>query len=482
MTKMKLTYVKIYCVFAFCVAAAAMTLTGCKKFVDVNAPVTSTNSGNAFTSDATAAAVLTGVYTKISSSGFTHGGLPSLSLFPSLSSDELELMSGSANMDLIAYYRNALSSSNTMSTDFWSNIYPVIYMVNAAMDGLSGANSLTPAVRSQLMGEAKFIRAFCYFYLVNLYGDVPLVKGIDYTVNAGLPRTAKADVWNQVISDLKEAKSLLADNYVSSNAVNVTTERTRPNRWAAAALLARTYLYNGDWENAEKEADSVINHTVEFELIDDLDAVFLANSREAIWQLQPVNTGQNTQDAITFVLTSGPNNNLNPVFLSPFLFNAFKENDLRFSHWIGVDSSTGKKYYFPYKYKQAVFGQPVTEYLMVLRIAEQYLVRAEARVQQGEISGAASDLNAIRLRAGLSQTSATTRETLLTAIQNERQVELFTEWGHRWLDLKRTGMVNDVMTVVTPLKNGTWKPAWQWYPIQIEELQNDPALKQNEGY
>jgi len=88
----------------------------------------------------------------------------------------------------------------------------------------------------------------------------------------------------------------------------------------------------------------------------------------------------------------------------------------------------------------------------------------------------------IRSRAGLSGTTAATTPDLLAAILHERQVELFTEWGHRWLDLKRTGSVDFVMGGVTPKKGGDWKTEWQWYPISVYELQHDPKLVQNSGY
>jgi hypothetical protein len=311
---------------------------------------------------------------------------------------------------------------------------------------------------------------------------VPLVISTDYKLNFALSRSPKALVIQQIISDLKDAQNLLNTNYVDASIISTTDERVRPNKWAATALLARTYLYIGDWANAEAQATNIISNTGTYNLVNDLNGVFLANSKEAIWQLQPVTAGENTQDAIIFVLTSGPNDGLNPVYLSSFLLQSFEVGDARFVKWIGIDSSTGTKYYYPFKYKQYQYGSPVTEYAMVFRLAEQYLIRAEAKAQQGNMLGAASDLNVIRSRAGLSNTSATTQSSLVTAILHERQVELFSEWGHRWLDLKRTGTADVVMSNVTPQKGGTWSSNWQLYPISIVELQNDINLVQNPGY
>jgi len=126
----------------------------------------------------------------------------------------------------------------------------------------------------------------------------------------------------------------------------------------------------------------------------------------------------------------------------------------------------------------------MTEYTMVLRLAEQYLIRAEARAQQNNLSAAQSDLNVIRTRAALSPTTANTQSTLLTAILHERQVELFSEWGHRWFDIKRTGNVDAVMGNggACAAKGGVWNTNWQLYPIIQLQLQLNPALVQNSGY
>ena len=98
------------------------------------------------------------------------------------------------------------------------------------------------------------------------------------------------------------------------------------------------------------------------------------------------------------------------------------------------------------------------------------------------MTAAAADLNVIRQRAGLTNTTATGQQAILNAILHERQVEFFTEWGHRWFDLKRTGNVNAVMSVVTPQKGGIWNANWALYPIPISEITLNPNLKQNPGY
>ena len=461
------------------------SISGCKKLVEVDAPVTSTNGKNVFTDDGTASAVLTSIYAKMSQMGPISTSTISTSVFTGLSSDELTLWVG-ANISSQNYYLNALTTSSRLAPDYWSNYYPVIYSANAALEGLANSKSLTPLIKQQLTGEAQFIRAFSYFYLVNLYGAVPLAVSTDYEANRLLSRSSKVEVWKQIIADLKDAQNLLSDKYLNGDALTPYEagfeERVRPTKWAATALLARVYLYSGDDINAEAEATKLINNSIMYSIATLAD-VFKMNNTEAIWQLQPVNTGWNTEDARAFIIpTSGLNDFRNPVYLSNNLLNSFEIGDQRKSNWVDSVTISGTTYKFPYKYKSRTQNNPVTEYLVVLRLAEQYLIRAEARANQTNIAGAQADLNVIRVRAALDPTTANDKSSLLTAIFHERQVELFTEWGHRWFDLNRTNTVDAVMTPITNQKGGTWQTTDKLYPIPLSELQKNPKLVQNPGY
>lgn len=468
------------------------SFSGCKKFVEVSAPVTSINATNVFATDVTAAAVLTAIYAKISSTSLPSGSIASMTLFPALSADELSLYTPSNNQAALnIYYANALTSLNVGNSDFWGTIYPVIFVANSAIEGLTASNTLTPSIKQQLLGEAKFVRAFCYFYLVNLYGNVPLALSSDENITRLLSRASKAQVYQQIISDLTDAQSLLSNNYLSGDILTTTTDRISPNKWVATALLARTYLYYGNltndpsnYVNAEAQAGALINNSGMFSLTP-LSNTFLKNNNEAIWQLQPVNsTGTtNTWDAWLFILpATGPTTTSYPVYLSNNLVNSFEPGDNRKTVWINSVTISSTIYYYPYKYKINTPNAAVSEYTTIFRLGEQYLIRAEARAQQNNINGAQSDLNTIRTRAGLPNTTANTQATLLTAILHERQVELFTEWGHRWLDLKRTGNIDAAMSIVTPSKGGIWNTNEQWYPIPQQSINTDPNLVQNVGY
>jgi starch-binding outer membrane protein, SusD/RagB family len=471
----------------FSVLLITIQISGCEKFLEVKAPTTSVNEGNVYSSDETAIAVLTNIYAGMSigtDGGFA--GQKSMSVLAGLSADELTLANTVTDERLNAYYRNQLRAGFDVSfgTDSWNYGLKTLFTCNAAIERVTGSSSLTPGVRTQLLGESKFMRALLYFYLVNYYADVPLLQTTNPNANTSLPRSPKQEVYEQIVADLKDAQSLLSNTFLDGTLLTSSPERIRPTKWAATALLARTYLYMARYADAETEASRIIANSAQFSLVP-IGDVFLKNSSESIWQLQPVRLQRNTEDAFTFKIPStGPNRDNNPVYLSAQQMDAFETGDARRKRGGWVDSviSSGTTYFFPAKYKAT--NGAITEYLTIFRLAEQYLIRAEARAQQNKIEEARDDLNVIRTRAALFASAANDRSSLLSSILKERQVELFTELGQRWLDLKRIGIVDDVMSVVTPLKaNGApWESYQQLYPILFLDIQKNPKLTQNPGY
>jgi len=470
----------------------------CKKLVSVDPPLTRTTGDAVFENVESSIAVLAGIYSNMSSPNLSSAtsGITLVTKMASLSADELKLYSNAKLVDRIFYENNlSVNPQTSYGREFWVSSYPLIASCNTAIEGLNNSINLPAAIKRQLLGEAKFIRSFLYFYLINLYGDVPLVITSDFNTNRLLPRTSRDNVYQFLIKELKECQSLLSDKYLDGKLqeYNGSTERLRPTKWAATALLGRVYLYNGSFSDSENEATTLINNLSLFELVD-LGQVFLKNNKEAVWQLQPVNKSgdffRNTMDGLFFNLSFPPTglNSTHPAHMSMQLIDAFEDNDNRKNVWVGTYTDGTGDYHFSKKYNSNLGTSDVNtivEYLNIFRLAEQYLIRAEARAHLGDPTGAVSDLNTIRLRAGLTvYNGSTTQGPLLSAILHERQTELFNEWGHRWFDLKRTKHVDEVMNVVTPIKsNGKpWKSTQQYYPIPLTEIQRNPNLKQNEGY
>jgi starch-binding outer membrane protein, SusD/RagB family len=475
-----------------CSSLIILYSTSCKKFVQIAPPNTLIVTADVFDNNVTATAAMTSIYTQM----FNNAESWTIGQDQGLLADELT--SYSTDPTQIQFYTNNMIATN--SSGEWLNAYNYIYQANAMIEGVENNNNITPIIAQQLTGEAKFVRAFWLFYLTNQYGDVPLVTSTLYSTNAKVSRTAQSQVYLQIIQDLQDAQVELNSNYVDATDTAITNERTRPAKAAAEAFLARVYLYTRRYDSAEEYASMVINNPLySLCVITPAPAItngtFLKNSKEAIWQLYtPLPTSINTNDAQNFNLMGAAptTGDAQSVTISPQLLGSFEANDFRRMYWI--DSfSTGNvpnvTYYYPNKYQITNTGN-VTEYTMVFRLAEQYLIRAEAETQQGNLSAAASDLNIIRSRANLSNISGTiasSQSALLAAILHERQVELFTEWGHRWFDLIRTGNINQVMSIVTPIKSyGTGTVSWvstdSLYPIPQSEILIDPNLTQNAGY
>ncbi len=438
----------------------------CENFLDVDPPTNEIVSETVFTDDISANAAADGIYSNLmEGNGYASGGTSSITGLVGLSADDY--LPYSRNSSIQDIFNNSIIPTNFLVSSLWNSMYETIFFANTMLEGLRNSTDLTANTLNQLEGEGKFMRAFCHFYLVNLYGDIPLVLSTDVETNRLARRTASSEIYEQIISDLLDAQSLLSETYVATN-----EERIRPNRAAATALLARVYLFLENWSEAEAQASLVLDNP-NYALVDDLNALFLANSEEAIWQLRPVVPQENTNDAQTFVRRGSLG-----APLTSELFNSFETGDRRQEVWLGSFINGAVTEYYPFKYKIWENGQPLIEYSMVLRLAEQYLIRAESRARLNNISDAQLDLNMIRNRAGLGNTLASDQSSLLQAIEQERRVELFSEWGHRWLDLKRTGRVDTVLGSVKQ----DWQPTDALYPIPPADLEANPNLTQNPGY
>jgi len=445
-----------------------MMVISCESFLEVDPPKTEISNDILFQNENTAEAVVIGLYARMAENplSFSNAGL---TLMAGLSADELEYHG--SNPEYREFYENALQPTNSQNLrQFWQRAYSLIYAANAAIEGLSSQSPVRAELREKLVGEAKFIRAWTYFNLASFYGDVPLVTHTDWRRNHLLPRATVETVYEQIIIDLQDAESALSEELSTEGPLRV-------NKFAAAALLSRVYLYRGRFVDAEAKATEVISAAAGYQLETSLDEVFLLNSREAIWALQPVLPEKTTGDASLFVRSQGV-----PVYgsITASLLGAFDPADERRQTWVGSYQQGGVTYYFPYKYK-ATFPEQIAENTIVLRLAEQFLIRAEARAQLSDIAGAIADLDVIRTRAGLSRISDTApemdKDQVLAAIIKERRVEFFAEWGHRWLDLKRHNLIDELAATKPSVMLGDLL-----YPIPQLDRNNNPNLTQNEGY
>ncbi|GAA3622314.1 RagB/SusD family nutrient uptake outer membrane protein [Flavivirga jejuensis] len=443
------------------------SLTACTDFVEVDLPKNQLSAASIFEDALVTETAINGVYYQMRTNGLISGD--GLSVSMGLYTDELDYYKLGREEPLENYQNHTVRSNDLIVANLWNSAYTQVYTVNAILDGVENSVNLTSEEKDQFKGEALFVRSYLHLLLAELFGDIPYIKGIDYEVNKAVTRIPRVLAYDDIIADLILAVDLLPDEDISE-------ERIRPYASVAEAVLARAYLYTQQWTLAEAMADRVITKFGALE--PDLSKVFLKEASGTIWQFKPNADGDNTNEGTNFIFTIGPPSN---IAMSDLLFGAFESGDLRQSSWVKEVSNTAntETWCHAFKYKEQSNTGSSVEYSIQLRLAEQYLIRAESRAHLGDISGAQADINAVRNRAGLDNTAAVTLNELLDAILQERRVELFTEQGHRWFDLKRMGKATEVLGAIKP----NWKDIHMLLPVPDKELTLNPnLLPQNNGY
>lgn len=447
-----------------------LLIISCEDFVEIDAPPHRIIGQKVYNDAETAQSAIQGVYNQLVRLDYSGGWQNSITALAGLSGGNLVALRPS-NITYLEFDQHEIFPENSRNLGLWSSAYNVIYMANAIIEGLE-YSSLEEELRQSLIGEAKFIRAFTYLYLVNLYNDVPLIITTNFEENLNASRKSSVEVYQQIEIDLNDAIEYLPGVYRNE-------DRTTVNQHVAKALLARVNLYLENWNQAETLSSQVISETGIYAILDSLNQVFLPNSREALWQISPIGRGNNltqTNEGSIFIIhptfPTSSDFKLNESFIA-----LYEPDDLRLNHWIGFHEVLDVNY--PFKYKDQNSTNNLTEYSMVMRLAEQYLIRAEARMNLGNIEGAIADINILRKRAKIEPILAEnlTGDQLFQIIQDERQKELFSEWGHRWFDLKRTGKASEIFGT-HPL----WENTDVWYPIPEQERMKNANLTQNPGY
>ncbi|MFD2939201.1 RagB/SusD family nutrient uptake outer membrane protein [Flavobacterium notoginsengisoli] len=453
--------------FSVLFLSIVFSFNSCDSFVEVELPKSQLTAAKVFEDNMTADAAMTDIYAKIRDKGLLTGTQLGISNCLGIYTDELNFYGPPSNSGT-GFYTNTILPSNSIISLFWNNSYNQIYAANAVLEGIQASSALNSKEKAQLEGEAHFVRGLLHFYLLQLFGDIPYLYSTDYKVNSTAKRIPEYEIYNNVISDLKTAEKLLPITYLN-------TERIRPNSFTAKALLARVYLYQKDWENAAKLSTEVIENKSLYVFENNPEKVFLKNSTETIWQFIPSLAGKNTDEGTLFYFASGPPQ---LVAISQSLMDSFTANDARKLKWTTAVSNVSGTWYYASKYKENKSTASSKEYSIVLRLTEQYFIRAEARTHLNDHLGAKEDLHKIINRAGLADITSSSKEEILSAIAEERRKELFTEYGHRFFDLKR----NSKLDITLASKPG-WETTDRLLPVPETEFLVNPNLGfQNPGY
>jgi len=511
--------------------AAALTgilllAAGCKKSLNYT-PEVFVAQPQVFKDQAGATAAVTGIYTQLQTLKRSDYALIGI-----VGTDEARCTYQSQGYG--DYYQNVtgldvydlkFGSQNYQLSGFWQDCYIGIANANSAILGIPGATIADPAVRSRLLGESKFMRALFYFYLVQLYGDIPL-RTEATPFSAGVKRSPVKDVYDLIISDLKFA---VANCWVKSKNPGIG----RASVEAAKGLLGKVYLTMGNYADAKSTFEDLLTNNG-LTLLADYSQLFDGqheNNAESLFEIQYSTDANNTQGLQNlFGSYSGPGipgqafNSHTPgnggtvvmatAYYSDTVFD--KTNDKRYlasvwphrydgngntmDWWVDPGLPTIKKY--------DISSSDIDIYnsgknLYYLRAADVLLMYAEALNETGQTGAALAPLNTVRSRAGLQDLQVVLGATpsqaeLRTELLEERMRELGGE-GWRWFDLKRTGtLVARVQQHNNPrayyvVLNGPSDPhpaqnitaKNNLYPIPLSELQTNAALSltdQNPGY
>ena len=350
--------------------------------------------------------------------------------------------------------------TNSAALNKYRGYYSVIARANQILSTIDDVE-FDAAVKSNLRGQALFLRAFSYFDLVQYFGKLPLhLEPSTSLTDVALPLSETSDIYAQIIEDATEAAALLPDKSVQ--------EAGRATSGAAKTLLGNVHVVLKNWSSAETVLKEVVN-SGKYALVPDYANVFMTNNKnnsESVFEIQyrqgqdgyssnfvysffpmPITAPELTATMAKYGVTPAAVNGLVQEGFnipSPEIIAAYEPGDERKAASIGTATAGGVDYPFILKYLHPHTTAALTDdNWPVYRYAEVLLLLAEALDEQGKSSEALPYLNAVRDRAGLDEIASTTG--LRDVIFNERRVELAFE-NKRWLDLVRTGRAVDVMT------------------------------------
>ncbi len=437
-------------------------LSGCEQFLEVE-PQLQVDEQQAITNANTAEVALNGLYNRLGNDGYYGSNFPALAY---LSGGDIQWTGSQGAPQEITARR--LTADNGYVGSAWAAIYRTILAANYLIDVVPTLNDplLTAARKSQIQGEALAIRALSYFDLARGWGGVQLVLKPTRSPadNTGIQRSSLTDTYAQVLKDLTAAEPLLT----------ATTNRNRVTRKTVWALRARYHLYRQEWQQAEDFATRLIDDAANYRLVRPYSAFFAnnaVNTPESVFELAYSLSFRNGHfnwwlpPALSGRREWAPNAQLVALLNNPQI--GGNRNAL-----IGQTAPPGNLWFGRLYYRIPTGTDPA----YLIRIAELYLIRAEARARQGKSADALTDLNAIRSRAdlpALTNTTTPTTEAILLAIEAERRLEFAFETD-RWFELIRTGRVAAVLGITDTNK--------YVLPIPTSEILADKTLTQNPGY
>ena len=463
-------------ILIFPLLGALLSLSACDDQLS-QSPITSKELGNFLSNEIEVEEYVNATYGRLQADGLYGLYLPAITEIPSDNTyDEVPANDNGVYGQLDGF---AIIPANDITTSVWRESYRGIQRANVVLNRIGKVSYVVAATKQARLGEMKFIRALLYFNLVRLFGDVPLVTQETGDPNDyfGQGRTASAQVYTQIVKDLTESIGTLPAT---------STQAGRVIKTAAQTLLAKVYLTQKNYADAKTLLQAVVAsgaHT----LLPDPATVFSIsneNNKEIIFAVQFASGVNGNTEGSTMFQQFAPSGTVSGAkghnLPTKSLYALYSTTDKRKTAYV---SATASGIPFTKKLTQPAVITDGGSDVVVLRYADVLLMLAEVENELGNAASAATNLNLIRTRAGLANTTATTQADLRAAIDLERRLELVNE-GHRWFDLLRTGtaiqVMNDFFKASNILVTITAKDLLM--PIPQGQIDTDPAIKQNPGY
>lgn len=460
----------------------AASVSSCNKILKVD-PQFNVDGNNAFKTIEDCDFALAGAYRLFQSTsyyGSTDGSSNAFVALPDILSDNLRETSESLGNERI-FSRWSYAADETQIEGTWLIGYRIISEANLVLGNVDKFAATNQGAVNRIKGQALTIRALVHFdllrYFVNDYArnstapGIPYITEFNYEVKPS--RGTVAQTYTAIETDLLAAKTLLQS---TDHAVNSSSTRAYLDKYAVDAILARMYLYSGQYTNAIQRATTVINT---FPLASQSafpDIWTDASNAEVIWALV-FDAGQGGPGYSAYF----PQPDASQYAPDPDLLNLYGAGDVRTDAYFAVVS--GRVVLSKYLAKASALTHPdgVVNF-KAFRTGEMYLIRAEAYAKSTNDALGSADLNTLRSTriAGYTPVSLT-GTALLNAIATERRKELVAE-GHRFFDLKRTTRTVARVSCSSFCTLNSTNRAWTW-PIPQPEIDANPAiLPQNPGY
>jgi tetratricopeptide (TPR) repeat protein len=412
-----------------------------------------------------------------------------------LTTDNAEIQWSSPTVSEIECDEINLTSTNGFVNAVWDYCFTTISRCNNILSRIDDV-AFDEALKSQYKGEAHFLRAYCYFYLVRMYGDLPIIKVAFRSPNEiaafDMSRKPASEVYDLIISDLQSTSTLL--NGVTG------LSKSRASVGAAKTLLGKVYLTQKNYAQAATTLKEVIDMN-SYSLTPNYKTLFTNNNdelSESIFEIKylsgNIGEGNGFSSVFTpprFDMAIFPGNMQGSGRIVPTqdMGNAYEPGDLRriasISDSVRLMNGTYAKNIYGLKFVDFTTGLAGDGGINFtsLRYADVLLMYAEALNETSKTNDAQPFLNMVRNRAGLPSVSELTKTQLTEALEKERRVEFLCE-GHRWFDLVRTGRLITVMNKYFQDNglNFSVKETELLMPIPQSERDIDPGLGQNPGY